>query len=213
MSSLYGSCSIHHPLRVLIVFSLCEKPWNTPTCNKNCCVWCWQRFFKYIISSELCHEKVIDIFFLLLLNGSVSSASPGVLQPLRQRQLLRTRGEPSVRGPLPPVPREHVPGLPAAHSGPLRHRHGGQVPPPSPSVSLLPEAAEQRLLQGAGEQALLPPLLHQTVRLRTHGSVFSPRLSHRVRKLCDSEPSSRFFCSRKEGGAGLFLGFKNIRVF
>lgn len=144
----------------------------------------------------------------LSLNVSLCAGPPGVLHPLRQRQLLRTRGQTAVRGPLPPISRELVPGLPAAHPGPLRHRHGRQVPPQPPCVSLLPEAAEQGMLQGAGEQALLPPLLHKTVWLRTPSS---PVLcvsagKKKKKKLYDS---CSFLCG-KEGGAGLFSGLKNI---
>lgn len=98
--------------------------------------------------------------------GLCSSLFVGVLHPLCQRQLLRTRRQTSVRGPLPPVPWERVSCLPAANPGPLRHGHGGQVSPPPLCVSFLLETLEQRLLQRAGEQAILPPLLPQIVWLK-----------------------------------------------
>lgn len=72
-----------------------------------------------------------------------------------------------MRGPLPPVAWQRVPGLPAANPGPLCYRHGCQVPSSPPGVPLLSQTLEQGLFQGAGEQALLPPLLHQAIRLMT----------------------------------------------
>jgi len=106
----------------------------------------------------------IYILYKYILN-LLSSAVPGVLHAVRQRQLLRPRGPAVLRVSLPRAARLAVLRLPEAHHGPLHHGHGQEVPPGALCVRLLPEAAQQRLLQGAERQAVLPGLLRQALQL------------------------------------------------
>ena len=51
------------------------------------------------------------------------------------------------------------------HRGPLHHSHAPEVPPRALCVLVLPEAAEQRHLQGGLGEALLQGVLHQALRV------------------------------------------------
>lgn len=83
----------------------------------------------------------------------------GVLHAIHKRQLLWSRRPALLRVSLPRAPRLPVLRLPEAHHWPLHHSHGQEVPPRTLCVCFLPQAAEQRHLQGAEWKALLPELL------------------------------------------------------
>ncbi|XP_075268477.1 transforming growth factor beta-1-induced transcript 1 protein isoform X2 [Opisthocomus hoazin] len=91
---------------------------------------------------------------------------PGVLLALRGGHLLRGRWPPLLRAALPRPAGVPVPGLRGAHRRPLRHRHGPALPPRALRLCLLPPAALQGHLPGAGGQALLPPVLPPPLRVR-----------------------------------------------